>query len=163
MPLTRSEQMSRIRGSGTRPEALLAEALVDTPHAANAKVEGVRADIVLDSARTAVFIDGCFWHGCPEHYVRPRLNAEFWALKLKGNVDRDRRQTLLLEGLGWRVVRLWEHLVFEDPAAAAATVLESADPTPDADIRVIRVDVVSEAPLVERPRSGDAPRRDGHW
>lgn len=60
--------------------------------------------------RVAVFVDGCFWHGCPEHYVRPRSsNAEFWAKKLQDNVSRDERQTLRLEADGWQVLRVWEH------------------------------------------------------
>lgn len=149
--LTRSEQMSRIRGSGTGPELALAEALGGTvPYVLNARVDGVRADLVLEARRTAVFIDGCFWHGCPDHYVRPRSNGEFWANKLTENVERDHRQTLGLEARGWRVVRLWEHEVFERPAAAAAAVLGAGEALPTSDVRVVRVEVVSEAPLVER-------------
>lgn len=149
-PLSRSEQMSRIRGTGTRPEALLGEALSSFPHSVNTKIEGARADIVIEATHTAVFIDGCFWHGCPDHYVRPRSNAEFWANKLTENIGRDRRQTLHLEAHGWRVVRLWEHEVFEDPTAAAGTVLGLTTPGPEADTRVIRVEVSAESPLVER-------------
>lgn len=150
VPLSRSEQMSRIRGTGTRPEMLLSAALADKPHAVNCNVDGVRADVVFPTTRTVVFIDGCFWHGCPDHYVRPRSNAMFWATKLAGNVERDRRQTLDLEGRGWRVVRLWEHDVFEDTARAADTILSAADSSSSSDIRVIRVEVVSESPLLER-------------
>jgi len=71
-----------------------------------------RPDVVFPGPKVAVFIDGCFWHGCPEHYVRPRSRTEFWAEKLAQNVARDRRQTLALEAQGWRVVRVWEHDVF---------------------------------------------------
>jgi DNA mismatch endonuclease (patch repair protein) len=70
---------------------------------------------VFPSKRLAVFIDGCFWHGCPEHYVRPRSSGSFWADKLADNVRRDVDQTRRLEALGWRVCRVWEHEVFEEP------------------------------------------------
>ena len=68
----------------------------------------------LSEPQSAVFVDGCFWHGCPDHYVRPRTKNEFWDAKLKENVDRDRRQTVELTQLGWRVVRVWEHQVWEE-------------------------------------------------
>lgn len=149
--LNRSEQMARIRGAGTRPELKLADALGPAvSFLVNTRIEGVRVDVVLEQERTAVFIDGCFWHGCPSHYVRPRSNTVFWAKKLAENVERDRRQTLALEAQGWRVVRLWEHDVFERPAAAAAEVLNQGGAASALDVRVIRVDVVSEIPLVER-------------
>lgn len=64
--------------------------------------------------RVAVFVDGCFWHGCPDHYVAPRTSLAFWRKKLRDNVDRDRRQTLILERDGWTVVRLWEHEIYTD-------------------------------------------------
>ena len=60
-------------------------------------------------ARLAVFIDGCFWHSCPQHATRPRTNAEFWAAKLKRNRQRDERDTRRLEQAGWQVLRIWEH------------------------------------------------------
>jgi DNA mismatch endonuclease (patch repair protein) len=59
--------------------------------------------------RVAVFIDGCFWHGCPEHYVRPRTQEKFWCDKLRANFERDRRQTRALLDQGWHVLRFWEH------------------------------------------------------
>jgi DNA mismatch endonuclease (patch repair protein) len=72
------------------------------------RVEGVRGDMVFLSRRTIVFIDGCFWHGCPRCYQAPRQNAAFWQWKLDSNRDRDARQTQLLRGRGWTVLRLWE-------------------------------------------------------
>jgi DNA mismatch endonuclease (patch repair protein) len=71
-----------------------------------------RPDVVFQSARVAVFVDGCFWHGCPEHYVRPRSRVDYWAGRLAENVARDRRQTHALTAAGWTVVRVWEHEVF---------------------------------------------------
>lgn len=153
MPLSRSENMARIRGSGTRPETVLAAALARAGIAVltNEKVEGVRADLVLADARRAIFIDGCFWHGCPAHYARPRSNADFWSRKLPENVERDRRQTAHLEGCGWKVVRIWEHLVFEDLEAAVALAdAHESGANETAKLRVVRVEVVSKSPLVER-------------
>lgn len=69
-----------------------------------------------------MFVDGCFWHGCPEHYVRPRSRGGFWARKLRENVARDCRQSKTLTTLGWYVVRLWEHEVLAAPAKALAQV-----------------------------------------
>lgn len=66
-------------------------------------------DIAFTRARVAVFIDGCFWHCCPEHGTKPRSNSKWWAAKLAANVARDRDTRQHLESLGWRVVRMWEH------------------------------------------------------
>jgi len=85
-------------------------------------IEGVtrtRPDIVFVSARVAVFIDGCFWHSCPQHATVPKVNRAWWEAKLRANVDRDRRQTRAIEAAGWKVVRVWEH---EDPSDAADRV-----------------------------------------
>lgn len=84
-------------------------------------LEGTRreADLVFGPARVAVFVDGCFWHGCPEHGRAPKANAGYWGPKLAGNVARDRDTDAQLDGLGWRVVRAWEH---RDPEAVADRV-----------------------------------------
>lgn len=68
-----------------------------------------RADIVFTRWRVAVFIDGCFWHGCPVHATQPKVNAAWWREKLAANVARDRRATADLRADGWEVVRIWEH------------------------------------------------------
>lgn len=75
-----------------------------------------RPDIALTRARIAVFVDGCFWHGCPEHAVAPKANANWWRSKLDANVARDRRNDATLRESGWVVVRAWEH---EDPVLVA--------------------------------------------
>lgn len=77
------------------------------------------ADAVFRRARVAVFVDGCFWHRCPEHGSDPRANSEWWRAKLDGNVERDRRNDRVLAEAGWTVVRVWEH---EDPEEAADRV-----------------------------------------
>ncbi len=67
----------------------------------------------------AVFVDGCFWHGCPEHQVVPKSNPDYWIPKLRRNVERDREVDAALEADGWTVLRFWEH---EDPAQSAVAV-----------------------------------------
>lgn len=78
-----------------------------------------RADIVFTRARIAVFIDGCFWHGCPVHGTTPKRNADYWGPKLAANVERDRDTDRRLEAAGWHVLRFWEH---EDPVYVADRV-----------------------------------------
>jgi DNA mismatch endonuclease (patch repair protein) len=76
----------------------------------------VRPDIVFTRVRVAVFVDGCFWHGCPAHQVVPKSNRKYWVPKLKANEARDRRVDAALVADGWAVVRVWEH---EDLRVAA--------------------------------------------
>lgn len=75
-----------------------------------------RADIVFTRARVAVFVDGCYWHGCPLHASTPKANREWWVAKLAANVARDRDTEARLSALGWHVVRVWEHEVAADAA-----------------------------------------------
>ncbi|WP_455133200.1 very short patch repair endonuclease [Microbacterium aurum] len=77
------------------------------------------ADLLFTRARVAVFIDGCYWHGCPEHFTLPATNLDYWSTKIGRNQARDLETTTLLEGLGWLVLRFWEH---EPPAAVAASI-----------------------------------------
>lgn len=117
--------MSAVKRSDTKPELELRRVL----HAAGyryrkdypIRIDGrlIRPDLVFIGPRVAVFVDGCFWHSCPEHGGLPATNVDFWAPKLGANVERDRLQDRLLIGAGWRVVRVWEH---EPPSAAAVTV-----------------------------------------
>lgn len=108
----------------TRPEMALRRLL----HAAGlryrvdrAPLPGLRrrADVVFGPARVAVFVDGCFWHGCPDHGTRPRTNEQWWSDKLERNRQRDLDTETRLLAAGWQVLRVWEH---EDPAAAAQRV-----------------------------------------
>lgn len=78
-----------------------------------------RADLVFGPARVAVYVDGCFWHGCPEHSRIPRSNHAYWDPKLAANQARDRATDARLAAAGWAVVRVWEH---EDPALVAVRV-----------------------------------------
>lgn len=78
-----------------------------------------KPDVAFTRARIAVFVDGCFWHRCPDHGTSPKNNAEWWAEKLEANVERDQRKDAALRQLGWLPFHVWEH---DDPAAAAATI-----------------------------------------
>jgi DNA mismatch endonuclease (patch repair protein) len=82
----------------------------------------VKVDVVFTRARVAVFVDGCFWHGCPEHGRVPSTNPQYWPDKLARNRARDERVTAALEADGWTVVRLWEHV----PTVEAAGHAEAA-------------------------------------
>jgi DNA mismatch endonuclease (patch repair protein) len=79
----------------------------------------IRPDVVFPRKRVAVFIDGCFWHCCPEHGSLPATNTSYWLPKLRANVERDTLHSTLLGQDGWQVLRFWEH---EDPEEVAATV-----------------------------------------
>lgn len=78
----------------------------------------VRPDIVFTRRKVAVFVDGCFWHGCPEHGTRPRVNQAYWDPKLERNRRRDCAVDSALRDAGWRVIRLWEHVPICDAVAA---------------------------------------------
>lgn len=77
------------------------------------------ADLVFRRTKVAVFIDGCYWHGCPEHFHQPRANVDYWAGKIGGNVAHDRETDRLLRERGWEVVRIWEH---QEPAVGAKLI-----------------------------------------
>ncbi|WP_081474890.1 very short patch repair endonuclease [Isoptericola variabilis] len=81
-------------------------------------------DIAFTRLKVAVFVDGCFWHGCPEHGTSPQSNSDWWAAKVAANQARDRDTDCLLESLGWAVVRIWEH---EPPSRAADIVTRVVD------------------------------------
>jgi DNA mismatch endonuclease (patch repair protein) len=119
-----SARMSRQRTRDTAPEMALRREL----HRRGARffvdrspLPGLRrrADLVFPRRRVAVYVDGCFWHRCPDHATDPKRNAVWWAEKLAGNVERDRATDAALAASGWQVVRIWEH---EDPVSAADRV-----------------------------------------
>ena len=90
---------------------------IDTP------IRSVRPDIVFPRHRLAVFIDGCFWHRCPQHGTSPKLNSAYWAPKLDRNVRRDREVDSALSRAGWTVLRAWEHEPADDVAKRVAQAL----------------------------------------
>ena len=122
-PATR-KSMQGNRSRDTKPELAVRSAVhrrgIRFRVAARPQPELPRtADMVLRKTRIAVFVDGCYWHGCPEHHTQPATNPEYWANKIAGNVARDAETTEYLEQAGWTVLRFWEH---EDPEAAADRV-----------------------------------------
>ena len=82
----------------------------------------VRPDVVFTRTKVAVFVDGCFWHRCPEHGQMPKANRNYWEPKLARNVERDRRNDAALIEDGWRVIRFFEHV----PARDAAALVQAA-------------------------------------
>lgn len=122
-------RMQRQRRSDTRPELDLRRELhrrglryrVDTKVLTGLRR---RADIVFPRQKVAVFVDGCFWHACPEHGTSPKANAGWWQEKLDANVRRDRDTDRRLREAGWTPVRIWEH---EDPIEAADLVEQHLD------------------------------------
>ena len=116
------------RKADTRPELALRSALhcrglrFRLGRLIDAAGVRVRPDIVFATARIAIFVDGCFWHRCPEHGTSPSANVAYWEPKLARNVDRDRRVDSALASHGWTVVRVWEHDVTADAAGAAGRI-----------------------------------------
>ncbi|MBI5692841.1 MAG: very short patch repair endonuclease [Verrucomicrobia bacterium] len=116
----RSAVMARIRGAGNRDTELRLIALLRahglTGWRRGSTLPG-RPDFVFSRAKLAVFVDGCFWHGCPLHATWPKKNAAFWRKKLLANRRRDREVNRLLHRAGWRVLRIWEHALTRARAA----------------------------------------------
>ncbi len=86
------------------------------------RILGIKGDMVFGRAHVVVFLDGCFWHGCPRCYQRPRANAAFWRRKLACNQARDRRQSAQLRAAGWEVIRIRECDLSRRPALGVRTV-----------------------------------------
>ncbi|MET9481896.1 very short patch repair endonuclease [Streptomyces sp. NPDC006638] len=129
----RRRNMQAIRSRDTKPEQLIRRLV----HAnglryrvAARPLPGLRrtADLVFRPKKVAVFIDGCYWHGCPEHYVSPKTNSSYWSDKVAGNMARDRDTDQRLEEAGWKVLRFWEH---EDPAECAFVIEKTVRPAKD--------------------------------
>ena len=116
----RSEVMSRIRGRGNK-DTELALAKLLRRHGIkgwrrNQPVFG-KPDFVFQKIKLAIFVDGCFWHGCPKHATKPANNRAFWRRKLSSNKKRDQVVNQTLRKAGWRVIRIWEHeLARKQPA-----------------------------------------------
>ncbi len=109
-PEQRRKNMSAIKRKNTKPEVQLRKLLW---------AEGLRyrvknnlpgkPDIVFPAEKIVIFIDGCFWHRCPQHFINPVTRAEFWDKKISGNVKRDNHINEILRADGWQVLRFWEH------------------------------------------------------
>jgi DNA mismatch endonuclease (patch repair protein) len=117
--------MARIRTRHTDIEMLLRRALWSrgVRYRLHPKLPGT-PDLAVRRARLAVFVDACFWHGCPDHYTAPVANASYWEAKIARNRARDVRVDEELRAAGWEVVRLWEHELREDIDRVAARLVE---------------------------------------
>lgn len=133
----RSKNMAAIRSSDTGPELLLRRTLwrLGTRYFTAAGWERLttqklpgKPDLVLPAAKLVIFVDGCFWHGCAQHYRAPENNRECWKDKLICNQSRDQKVNQALEASGWRVMRFWEHeLRNGGHNLVAQTVLQTID------------------------------------
>jgi len=126
-------RMSQQRRRDTGPEMILRRELhrLGYRYRVDAPLPGLprrRADLLFTRRRIAIFVDGCFWHGCPDHRTHPRNNAEWWSRKIDANAARDRGTDAYLRSIGWRVLRIWEH---EDADAAVQRAVQALDTTPD--------------------------------
>lgn len=107
----RSFNMSMIKGKNTQPEIILRKIISAAGlrgYRLHYKLTG-KPDIVFPGRKIAVFIDGCFWHKCPECFVKPGTNKKFWNEKIDSNVKRDKVVNAELKSKGWKVLRIWEH------------------------------------------------------
>lgn len=123
-PQTRRSMQSN-RGRDTKPELAIrrlvyAAGLRYRVNARPIKSLNRRADLVFVRPKVAVFVDGCFWHGCTEHHTVAQTNARYWADKVRRNRERDAETNRALDEAGWKVIRVWEH---ESPEAAAHRVI----------------------------------------
>ena len=120
-------QTQRVRD--TEPEMAIRRALHSRGHRYRVDVRPVpdvrrKADLVFVTARVAVFVDGCFWHGCPQHgHRRYRVNSNYWNAKIRRNRERDKETTERLLEAAWTVVRIWEHVPIPDAVAAVEDAL----------------------------------------
>ncbi|MFJ9156049.1 very short patch repair endonuclease [Streptomyces griseoviridis] len=135
----RRRNMQAIRSRDTKPEKLIRR-LVHAKglryRVAARPLADLRrtADLVFRPTKVAVFIDGCYWHGCPEHYVPPKTNSGYWSGKVVRNVERDRDTDQRLKEAGWLVLRFWEHEPSDacaDRIAATVNRRRGLDPRPD--------------------------------
>lgn len=108
----RSEIMSRVKGKGNANTELVLVELFRKHHITGWRRQFAipgKPDFAFPKHKLAIFVDGCFWHGCPEHATYPQTNAEFWAAKLAANKHRDEVVNQILRSKGWRVMRIWGH------------------------------------------------------
>lgn len=131
LPLTKSEQMARVKSTDTGLERRFRRSIWASGlrYRIRPRLPGT-PDLAFPRQHVAVFVDGCFWHGCPDHYRKPATNVDFWKHKLETNMSRDQRVDDELAKSGWTVARVWEHEILHDVAAAVLRLrglVESGD------------------------------------
>ena len=137
-PLTKSEQMARVRGVDTGPEMALRRALwrAGLRYRVRPRITG-QPDLAFVGCEIAVFVDGCFWHGCPDHYKASATNAGFWFEKITRNQRRDREVEVALAKLSWTVLRYWEHEVEGDLESVVDRIRSAVVRSPDKGARAL--------------------------
>lgn len=120
----RSSIMSSVGSKDTEPEVVLRKHLWHNGlrYRIHESIADTKPDLVFRGAQIAVFVDGCFWHGCPEHYSEPESNKDLWREKLERNQARDRRDDRKLTEAGWTVIRVWECEVRNELEEAAGRI-----------------------------------------
>jgi DNA mismatch endonuclease (patch repair protein) len=127
----RSEVMSLIRGKDNKETEQTLVALLKRD-----KITGWRRhlplpgkpDFAFPRLKVAVFVDGCFWHGCPKCYTRPKTNRKFWDKKREDNIARDRRVNRQLRRQGWKVIRIWQHSLKKSPYTCLNRIRRALSP-----------------------------------
>ena len=121
----RKLNMSRIRAKNTLPEIRFRKLLYSRGirgYRIHPNIPG-KPDLVFSKKKVAVFIDGCFWHKCPLDFKEPDTRKEFWLKKINLNVERDEKVNRELEGMGWTVIRIWEHEIKKEPEQAIKKII----------------------------------------
>ncbi len=124
---TRSYNMSQIRSTNTKIEILFRQLLWENKlrgYRIKTKLPG-KPDIYFIRAKLAIFIDGCFWHGCPKCYVQPKSNVKFWKNKINGNISRAKNINEILRKEGVKVIRFWDHDLKKSPQKCLNKVFKS--------------------------------------
>jgi DNA mismatch endonuclease, patch repair protein len=154
----RSANMRANRRTDTKPELALRRALHRQGYRFRKDYrldltdgKRVRPDIAFTARRVAVFVDGCFWHACPEHGSKPSANVWYWEPKLRRNVERDRAADAALAAAGWNVVRVWEHESLEAAVTVVLAALATSGP------RAPRRNPATRSPVINQP--GEQVRR----
>ncbi len=126
-PQERSEIMRRVKGKNTSLEMKVRSALHrrGLRYRLNYPLPG-KPDLVFVKARLAIFIDSCFWHGCPQHLRMPHSNEQYWHAKIQRNIERDVRINKLYEDMDWRILRVWEHELKQDFDGCVTKIENSA-------------------------------------
>lgn len=122
-----SRRLAQVRSKGTRPEVILRKLLWQNGLRGYRKHPPLpgKPDLVFPRCKLAIFVDGCFWHGCPAHFKMPTNNADYWAEKIERNQRRDGLVQETLERMNYRVLRLWEHEVKREPETVLRKIMEA--------------------------------------
>ena len=126
-PEQRRYNMSQVKGKDTKPELKLRKELFRLGlrgYRINSKLPG-KPDIVFSKKKVVIFIDGCFWHKCPNCFNLPKSNVEFWREKISGNVKRDKEVNTILNEQGYKILRFWTHELQEDFEDCVGKILKS--------------------------------------